>query len=390
MAYSVDWTARIITIPLDDLTFVSGSVWSLDASDVWIEVRRLEASPSDGLGRPQALEFVNTQILSDIPYSPIVKLINGYTWKTGTTDKVITLLGPNNNLLDTFIPGDGVSVLANNSAGKTEDSSSGVSTGSGLTDAEKATLAAIYADTDELQSNQANWATADITGLSTSTAISTAKAVWDVFLNDHLSAGSTGEKLANAGSINIQNIVDGVWDAPANAHIDAGTLGLLLNTPTTPTVDNAAIASAVWESSLASHVTAGTFGLEFQTALSTDSIAAAVTADMDLNSNLLTVIRTAVETNIPAAIDALHNFDPANDTVLLVDTVTNNTDMRGTDSLTDVSTEIAALYALEFNARTYDKVLNKMIVHDGVSLSDTPLYEWNTIQTAPLSTLEPV
>ncbi len=126
MAYSVDWTAKVITVPLDDLTFVSGSVWSLDTSDVWIEVRRLEASPSDGLGRPQALEFVNTQILSDIPYSPIIKLINGYTWKTGTTNKVITLLGPNSNLLDTFITGDGVSVLANNSAGKTDDSGSGV------------------------------------------------------------------------------------------------------------------------------------------------------------------------------------------------------------------------------------------------------------------------
>ncbi len=121
MAYSVDWTARIITVPLDDLTLVSGAVWSLNTSAFWIEVRRLEASPTDGLGRPQALEFVNTQILSDIPYSPIIKLINGYTWKAGTTDKVITLLGPNSNLLDTFIPGDGVSVLANNSGGKTTD-----------------------------------------------------------------------------------------------------------------------------------------------------------------------------------------------------------------------------------------------------------------------------
>ncbi|MCP4489783.1 MAG: hypothetical protein GY820_21070 [Gammaproteobacteria bacterium] len=128
MTYSVDWTAKVITVPLDDLTFVSGSVWSLDVSAFWIEVRRLEASPEEGLGREQALEFINTQILSGITYSPIVKLINGYTWKTGTTNKVITLLGPNGNLLDTFITGDGVSVLANNSAGKTDDSDSGVTT----------------------------------------------------------------------------------------------------------------------------------------------------------------------------------------------------------------------------------------------------------------------
>jgi hypothetical protein len=44
-------------------------------------------------------------------------MINGYTWDTDTTDKTISLLGYNSNLLDTFIPGDGVSVLANNSGG---------------------------------------------------------------------------------------------------------------------------------------------------------------------------------------------------------------------------------------------------------------------------------
>lgn len=81
-------------------------------------MRRLEASPGDGLWAEQAIEYVNTQVLSGIQYSAIVKLINGYTWDTDTTDKNISLVGFNSNLLDFFVPGNGISVLANNSAGK--------------------------------------------------------------------------------------------------------------------------------------------------------------------------------------------------------------------------------------------------------------------------------
>ena len=125
MSYSVNWTTKVVTIPLSDLTLVSGSNYSLDASDVWIELRRLEASPGDGLWADQIAEFVNTQVLSGLPYSAILKMINGYTWDTNTTNKTISLLGINNNLLDVFIPGNGISVLANNSAGK-------ITTGSGL------------------------------------------------------------------------------------------------------------------------------------------------------------------------------------------------------------------------------------------------------------------
>ena len=118
MSYSVNWTTKVITVPLADMTLVSGSNYTLDADDFWIEMRRLEASPSDGLWAEQVVEYVNTQILSGITYSAIVKVINGYTWDTDTTNKNISLTGSNSNLLDVFIPGSGISVLANNSAGK--------------------------------------------------------------------------------------------------------------------------------------------------------------------------------------------------------------------------------------------------------------------------------
>jgi len=120
MTYAVNWTTKVVTIPLSDLTFVSGTNYTLDAGDVWIELRRLEASPSDGLWADQIAEFANTQTLSGLNYSAILKMINGYTWDTDTTNKTISLLGINNNLLDVFIPGNGISVLANNSGGKIE------------------------------------------------------------------------------------------------------------------------------------------------------------------------------------------------------------------------------------------------------------------------------
>ena len=130
MAYAVNWTTKVVTVPLADMTLVSGSNYALDAGDVWIELRRLEASPSDGLWADQIAEFVNTQVLSGLSYSAILKMINGYTWDTDTTNKTISLLGINSNLLDVFIPGNGISVLANNSGGK-------ITVGSGVTQQDK-------------------------------------------------------------------------------------------------------------------------------------------------------------------------------------------------------------------------------------------------------------
>lgn len=121
MAYSVNWTTKVITVPVSDLTLVSGVNYTLDSEAFWREMRRLEWEFSEGLYAPQAIEFVETQILSGLAYSPIVKLINGYTWQTNGSNINVSLIGYNSNLLDFFNPGNGVSVLANNSAGRTSD-----------------------------------------------------------------------------------------------------------------------------------------------------------------------------------------------------------------------------------------------------------------------------
>lgn len=143
MSYTPNWTTKVFTIPVSDLTLVSGVNYTIDSSDFWIEIRRLEASAANngGLYAEQALEFVNTQTLSGVPYSAIVKLINGYTWEIDSSNIIVSVLGKNNNLLDTFIPANGVSVLGNNSSGKIE-------TGSGMSTEESAKLSEIHTRLD--------------------------------------------------------------------------------------------------------------------------------------------------------------------------------------------------------------------------------------------------
>lgn len=118
MTYSVNWVTKRVTIPLADLTFVSGVNYTLNAGDVAAELRRLEWEFVDGLWALQVARWTDTKILSGIPYSAALELINGYTWDINASNIIVSLLGINNNLLDTFVPANGVSVLANNSAGK--------------------------------------------------------------------------------------------------------------------------------------------------------------------------------------------------------------------------------------------------------------------------------
>jgi hypothetical protein len=118
MAYSVDWIARVITIPQGDLTLISGNNYSLDMLDVHIEVRRLESEFTEGLWAPDVLNHYPTVTLSGIPKSPTIEFTNSYTVQFGGSNYNVSLTGPDTNLLDVLIPGNGISVLANNSVGK--------------------------------------------------------------------------------------------------------------------------------------------------------------------------------------------------------------------------------------------------------------------------------
>lgn len=117
MSYTVDWIAKVITIPVGDLTLISGTHYSLSMQDFHEEIRRLEWDFSEGLWAPQILEHTNTRLdFVGANYAPFDEIINGYTVEFGAGPTRVDLLGSNNNIVDVLIP-TGISVVPNNSAG---------------------------------------------------------------------------------------------------------------------------------------------------------------------------------------------------------------------------------------------------------------------------------
>ena len=142
MAYSVDWVAKVFTIPQSDLTFLGGKNYLLNAADAHEELRRLEWAFADGLWAERIAKFYETVTLSGIPKSPSLEIINGYTFNfTGSNYNVI-IDGFDTNLFDVYLPANGVSMLAINSVGRQ------TVTSSGLTAEESGQLNSIDSKTD--------------------------------------------------------------------------------------------------------------------------------------------------------------------------------------------------------------------------------------------------
>jgi hypothetical protein len=132
MAYSVDWIAKVISIPTSDLTLVSGTRYSLDMADFLAEIRRLEWEFTEGLWAPTIVAHTDTRYdFAGVNYAPFDDMLNDYTVEfTGVATRV-DLIGSNNDIIDVLIP-TGVSVVPSNSAGLQI-----VQTGSGVTQQDK-------------------------------------------------------------------------------------------------------------------------------------------------------------------------------------------------------------------------------------------------------------
>jgi len=143
MSYTVDWIAKVISVPTADLTLVSGTRYSLDMADFLAEVRRLEWEPTEGLWAPTILDHTNTRLdFAGVNYAPFDDLLNDYTVQfTGVATRV-DLLGSNNDIIDVLIP-TGVSVVPSNSAGLQI-----VQTGSGVTELDKTDISYCVLDDD--------------------------------------------------------------------------------------------------------------------------------------------------------------------------------------------------------------------------------------------------
>jgi hypothetical protein len=150
MAYTVNWTGKVISIPTSDLSLVSGTEYDLNMSDFLIEIRRLESDFTEGLWADQILRHTNSVTLAGVTYAPLDEIINGYTIEfTGAATRV-NLKGSNNNIADVLIA-NGVTVVPSNSAGLQI-----VSVGSGLDAGQDALLTAIADKVSNMVFTKAN------------------------------------------------------------------------------------------------------------------------------------------------------------------------------------------------------------------------------------------
>lgn len=135
MAYSVDWIAKVITIPVSDLTLVSGTRYQLPMADFLAECRRLEWAGADGLWAPAILDHTNAKAdFAGADYAGFDEVINGYTVTFSAPATRVDLVGSNNNIID-VLNVTGISVVPSNSAGLQL-----VATGSGLSASEQTEL----------------------------------------------------------------------------------------------------------------------------------------------------------------------------------------------------------------------------------------------------------
>lgn len=134
MPVTVNWATKVITIPVDFLTLVSGgggagSLYELDVNALRLALKDIE----DGEGMP----YLDTHrhnspvTLSGVTYARTFEIINGYTvyFDESVADHYsIRCVGANHNLADVKIVNT-VSLIVGNSAGLiTVSSGSGLST----------------------------------------------------------------------------------------------------------------------------------------------------------------------------------------------------------------------------------------------------------------------
>lgn len=122
MAYSVNWTSRVITIPKADTVFVSDvpDVRSLNVTTFWQTLIDLQ---DDEVGLPHPDIVLNTPPLTvaGVTLARVIQVINGYTITFEDGLWAVNIIGGNSNLAD-VVNKNQVSVNTGNSAGYVVDS----------------------------------------------------------------------------------------------------------------------------------------------------------------------------------------------------------------------------------------------------------------------------
>jgi len=176
MIVSINWPTGVITIPQNQLTFISGSNYALDVDAFRLALKDLEDS-EEGAVWPDTHRHATASSLSGVVYARQVEILAPYTitFQDVGTPYTVNCTGANHNIADVKNVNQ-VSLIVGNSAGLIS-----VTSGSGVTAQDKI----------------------DIVNM-----------VWNELIANHDIIGSTAKALstASSGGVDIQALVDGVWN----------------------------------------------------------------------------------------------------------------------------------------------------------------------------------
>lgn len=139
MALSITWSTKTINVLQADLTSLGGGVYELDTDQFRKDLNALQAGV-DGIVFETTHEHTAPKTLAGTTFARFIEIINGYTIDFEDGSYQVNLVGSNNNILDVKTV-NSVSLAVQNSAGLIQ-----VSSGSGLSAGQDATLTAINAE----------------------------------------------------------------------------------------------------------------------------------------------------------------------------------------------------------------------------------------------------
>lgn len=115
MAITVTWGTKVINIPQADLTFIGGTLYSLDVDAFRLRLKDLE-DDEEGIVFIRTHNHNTELVIGGVTYARSVEIINGYTVTFENGNYRVSLVGANNNISDVTNLNN-VSILSNNSAG---------------------------------------------------------------------------------------------------------------------------------------------------------------------------------------------------------------------------------------------------------------------------------
>jgi hypothetical protein len=173
MAISVNWPTKVINVPKADMTLVSSTPYEIRELNINTFRLALKDLEDDEQGQPwPTTHNHNTAVtVGGVTLARVVEIINGYTVTFENGNYAVNLIGANSNISD-VVNLNSVQVRAANSAGLTD--------------------------------------------------LRLANVIWDEPIAGHLTAGTTGKALSDAGGSGNP------WSTPITGNTEAGTFGELV------------------------------------------------------------------------------------------------------------------------------------------------------------------